>query len=185
MPIQVKEVVSAAAQLVGRDDLYKKAQEGGEDEELSLLFDCFSRVENEVALDYFPLKAVKSVFPDGGKIAFSSFEKYPVDILSVVSPSGMDIPFEVYSDHIEVAKNTPSAVVSYTYAPTKKGAEESSELPEKISLVALSSGVAAEFLLAHGLYAEAAAFETRYHEALLGVEKHAGKKYRMSARRWV
>lgn len=185
MPIQVSEVLSAAVQLVGRDDLSSKIAGSAEDSEVKLLVKCFNLVENEVALDYFPLKAQESLSPDGGKLAFSSFGKAPADILSVALPSGMGIPFTLFPDRIEVAKDVKEAIVTYAYSPAEKTKDGVSDFSDKISSRLLALGVASEFLLAHGLYAEASSFEKRFREAIRAAVRTTERRRSIRARRWV
>lgn len=185
MPIQVSEVLAAAAQLVGRDDLLNKIAGAQEDSEVTLLLKCYNLIENELALDDFPLKARESLSPAKGELAFSAFRKAPTEIFSVALPSGMGIPFKLFADKIEVAENVKEVVVTYAYPPAEKAKGDVCECTGKISLRLLALGVAAEYLLAHGLYAEASAFEERYREALRSAVRTTERKRRIRARRWV
>ncbi len=184
MPIRVSEVLAAAAQLVGRDDLANGVGAAKEDAEITLLCECFHFIESEIALEYFPLKKTERVKVTEGKVEFSAFSKVPLEVLSVRSPSGMGIPFSVYEDHIAVGTKEGEADISYAYAPSRKGKEDASELPERATLSLLSHGVAAEFLLAHGSFAEAAVFETKYREALASAFRTRRAKLSVPARRW-
>lgn len=185
MPVNVSEVISAAAQLVGREDLASAIRGTQANDEIDLLVKCFNLVESDIALCCLPLKLRESFSPAEGKVAFSAFAKPPIDILSVTLPSGMGIPFELFPDEIQVSEDARSILVTYAYAPFEKEKNGECELPERFTLHTLALGVAAEFLLAHGLYAEAERFEERYREALPPAKEQRGKKLCLRARRWV
>ena len=184
MPIKVSEVISAAAQLVGRDDLSFKAQKGTDDREIDLLLECFHFIESEIALEYLPLRCSERLSAADGKVDLSAFSKAPLEVLSVRSLSGMGIPFSLFADHLEVEGKAEEVEVFYAYAPAKKAIGDDCELPEKMTVRLLSLGVAAEFLIAHGLYTEGASFSGRYREALAAAVR-VRRKLVLPPRRWV
>lgn len=184
MPIQVKEVIMNAARLVGRDDLATKADLAETGGEVALLLKCFASVESEIALVGFPLSASQRLVPQGNSIALSAFSKPPLEVLSVTSTSGMGIPFTLLQNKIELERADGAVNVTYTFAPAEKGLEDVSELPDKVTARTLALGVASEFMLAHGLYAEAERFDVRFREALRRA-KRTLRKLSVPARRWV
>ena len=184
MPISVKEVMKTAAELIGADGLAKSVEEGGSSsEELSLLLKCFNLVENEVALDYFPLKKQERFTPSAGKISYTKFAEAPVRILKLTGSSGNSLAFELFFDRIDCKGYSREVEITYAFAPRVKALTDNSDFAGKISVRLLAFGVAAEYLLATNRYAEAAAFEKKYREALLAAANER-RKLSIRARRW-
>lgn len=181
MPISVKEVVKTAAGLIGADDLAKEADGVPRSEGLLLLIRCFDLVENEIALDYFPLKRRERFAPSEGKIEYARFSKPPVGILSVTDGSGL-LPFELFPDHIGL-RAQGEVDVTYQYAPVAKTIEEESDLAGRVSVRMLAYGVAAEYLLATARYTEASSFDRKYREALAAANM-TRRRIALRARRW-
>ncbi len=179
----VKKVLLYAAELAGRSDLGEKLEAGEKDGELDLLLKCYNLVENEVALDYFPLKKRELFVPESGKILFARFAEAPVEVLSVRDCAGGTLEFEVFPEAISLLSAREEVAVTYAYAPKEKQADGVSEYAGKVSFRLLAFGTATEFLLAHGLYAEAAASEKRYREALRAANC-VRRRLSIRARRW-
>lgn len=99
----IKDVLILAAEELGRADIvplieaaYTAAATGtAPSGEAATLLRCYHLVENEVALDHFPLKAEETFPPSDGEVAFTQFSRAPVDVLGVRDASGMRIPFTV------------------------------------------------------------------------------------------
>ena len=74
----VKEVIITAAGLLEMEDKVS-AFIGGDSsvgaEETAALVRCFNLVENEVALDYFPLIAEETVKTDTGRVAYKDLTR--------------------------------------------------------------------------------------------------------------
>ncbi|MBR7186175.1 MAG: hypothetical protein IKD43_01635 [Clostridia bacterium] len=187
MPITVKEVVSLAASLVGRGDLAAEADGGSTEqtsEELLLLVRCYNLVESEVALDYFPLKKREKFIPEAGAVLYERFTEAPVNIVKVTDADGHGIAFEMYPARIELHGYRSEVAITYSFAPQTKALGQDSAFSGKISPRLLAFGVAAEFLLACGRFAEASTFEKKYREALAAAGT-ARKELKLRARRWV
>ncbi len=184
MPIKVKEVLSAAAEMAGMSELAKEIESGGAKEETAeLLVRCFNLIENEVALDYFPLTAKERLPVHNSEIAYASLSHTPINIVSVTSVSGMGIRFDLLTDSIGLREAVSEAIVEYAFAPVAKKLGDASDFEGKISARLLSLGVAAEFMLARGLFSEASVFDKKYREALraAAVVRH---RLALRARRW-
>lgn len=185
MPISVKEVILTASELIGADGLAKSVEKGSSSsEELSLLLKCFNLVENEVALDYFPLKSRETLSPSGGSIAYTAFAEAPIRVLKVTDSAGRSLPFDLFFDHIDLRGYPRAVEVTYAFAPRTKALADNSDYAGKISARLLAYGVATEYLLATNRYSEAAAFEKKYREALRAANE-PGRKLTVRARRWV
>lgn len=183
----VKEVVTLAAENLGRDDLAALAEAGapqGSDGEAELksLLRCFNLVENEVACDYFPLRRTQTLPANDAFIAFDGFDKTPVHVEKALV-GGRIARFLCYPDGIRLTDGGEEAEITYTYAPTQKGWEDESECPACVSARCLSYGVAGEFCLTSGETGRAATWQRRYYDALraFGLLK---KTLRVRSRRW-
>ena len=187
----IKDVLILAAEELGRADLVPgieaacaappgTAPEG----ETATLLRCYHLTENEVALDHFPLKETQTFAPKGDAVLFTEFSRAPVDILEVRDGSGARVPFTVYPARLVLPRGTGEARVTYSYAPPRAGIADETAFSEKISARLLSYGVAGEYLLSGGRYAEAAVFDEKFHAALraAGLER---RKLSLCARRWV
>ncbi len=184
MPISVKEVIKTAAELIGDGDLAKTVEEGSSSsEELSLLLKCFNLVENEVALDYFPLKTCETFTPAGGLIYFTSFSEPPIRLISVTDGGGCPLAYERFFDRIDLHGYGQKVEVTYAFAPVTKTLEGNSDYAGRVSARLLACGVATEYLLAAGRYAEASAFNQKYRDALRAAAE-PGHKLTVRARRW-
>ena len=182
----VKEVVKLAAENLGRQDLSQRidAQEEEVSEEVVSLLRCFNLVENEVALDYFPLKKEETFSPVSNRVSYTAFASAPVDILDVKDGSGNDVAFEIGSSQLFFPKKHERVTVKYAYAPAQKKLEDESDFSGKISARLLSFGVAGEFCLTASRFSEAATWERRFLEALKAVNL-IRRKLSMRSRRWV
>lgn len=182
----VKEIAALAAANLGREDLQRQAETsaGQPAGELASLLRCYNLVENEVALDYYPVKREESFLPVSGRIAFTRFACPPVRIVSAEDGDGKPLSFTVCTEGIELSPPASCAAVTYEYAPAEKGWNDASEFSGKISARLLSFGVACEFCLSRGQFSEAALWEKRYREALRAAGYPRGK-LRVRARRWV
>ena len=184
MPIKVKEVIRLAAELVGRSDLAAEAEkESSLKEELLLFLHCFNLVENEIALDYFPLKRRETLLPENGKLLYTQFSEAPVSVLKVTDTRAHGLPFEAFPTHLDVKGYHGEVAVSYAYAPREKGIADDSDLGGRISARLIAYGAAAEFLLATGRFSEAATFDKKYREALVAAN-NVRRRLLIRGRRW-
>ena len=188
----IKDVLIPAAEMLGRADLipaieaaYTAAAAGTPPEgEAAALLRCYHLVENEVALDHFPLKETQSFVPTAEGVLFTRFSHAPVDVLDVRDGAGARVDFTVYPARLALAEGTGEVSVTYSYAPARADIDGETAFGEKISARLLACGVACEYLLAGGRYAEAAVFSEKFHAALAaaGLER---RKLWVRARRWV
>lgn len=186
----VKEVIALAADNLGREDLAESLSSltGEPEGELKALVRCYNLVENEVALDYCPLKAEEKLTPIDGKVAFSALSHAPVDVYSVKNALGATVAFEIYPAYLSLPAGTEQVMVSYAYAPAAKTAEQTCEVSEKVSARLLSFGVACEFSLSCARYQEAALWDKRFRDALRAAEvyrRRPSARLGIRARRWV
>ena len=184
--MKVKNVLALAAANLGREELVAEIDNcvvNPAGELLSLLR-CYNLVENEIALDYFPLKHEEVINVQDGKLPFEDLSYAPVEILSV-RVGGKPLDFEIRPAYLQLERSmTGNVTVGYTYSPAEKGWNGECELGGKISARLLSLGVCNEFCLSNGQFGEAATWEKKYREALRAA---SGNRRRLSvrSRRWV
>lgn len=184
--MRVKEIIALAAQNIGRGDV-KKALEAETDacgEEIDSLLRCYNFVENEIALDYFPLKAEETFSFDGGKLPYTRFAHAPVNVHKAEGTAGNSLEFKIFPAYLLLPEGAGTVKVTYSYAPETKSLGDECAFGEKISARLMSFGIASEFLLSLARYSESNMWQRRYQEAL----KAAGilrRKLSVRSRRWV
>ena len=188
--MQVKEVIALAAQNLGRNDL-KEALDVGEEaraegvkEELTSLLRCYNYVENEIALEYFPLRCEETLEEGDGKLLYTHFSRAPVFVHKADDAAGNKVDFKMFPAYLSLPAGIGKVTVTYSYAPEKKGENDESAFGERISARLMSYGVVSEFLLTAARYSEADMWQQRYREAL----RAAGilrRRLAVRARRWV
>ena len=182
--MKVKDIIIAAAKLLGieQEVLAYCNGESTECENAEVLLDCFNEVENELALDYFPLVAEEVKTSGNGQFGYSAFENSVVRVLKVADERGELIPFKVYARYM--ATQPGKVVVTYTYSPKVKGLEEESEQALGVSERLFSYGVAAAFATVKGLYEEGAVWDKKYKDAIACAGRAIRSK-RLRGRVWV
>ena len=161
----VREVIALSASLLNREDLRTHALVGSGDGEVETLVRCFHLVENEIALDYFPLKCTEKVAVKEGRIYYSELSRAPANVHRIMS-GGRVISFTLFPEYAELKEQASEAEVLYSYIPSEKGINEISDFSGKISARLMAFGVCAEYCLSRGRCDEAEAWEKRYRDAL-------------------
>ncbi len=187
MTITVKEAVKMAAQILGIGEGVNAAIEGEStavgERDRDLLLTAFYTVENELALDYFPLLATASVTTETGEIAYSTLRATAVRILSVTDESGKEAAFEIFPEYVKTKAG--SVTVKYAYAPTEKGIDEESEYKTAVSKRLFAYGMAAEYSFAVGELTEASVWDKKYKDALQSLQsEEIASGGRIPERRW-
>lgn len=179
MPITVKDIVKTAVGLVGST----ADTEDSSSEEILLFVRCFNLVENEVALDYIPLKKTETCEAEGC-VLYTALGSTPLHILGVTDAGGRVLHFHTLPDCIDLEGYKGKVNVFYAYAPALKTYEEATDFEGAVSARLLAFGTAAEYLLACGKYAEASVFDGKYRDAL-NAAAQPRRRLSVRARRWV
>lgn len=182
--MKVKDVLSLAADCLGREDLSASllASSSATGEALNLLR-CYNLIENELAVDYFPLQYEEEVCPNQGEIAYSSLGKQCAEILSVEC-EGEKIAFRETDGGISLEKTLPRATVRYLYIPQRKELTADAETDKKVTARLMAFGISSEFCLSRGQFSEAAIWERKYQDAVRAADCKRRRK-KMRSRRWV
>lgn len=184
--MKVREIAALAAENMGREDLAVELANltDGPSWELKALLRCYNLVENEVAIDYFPLKQEECVLPQNGIIEFSSLARYPVEIYGVRGGDGKEVAYRLHPAHLSLPEDTGAVTVTYSYSPAQKDFSDESEFQGKISARLLAFGMAGEFCLSTARFNEAAVWQKKFQDALKAVDVHK-RRICIRARRWV
>ncbi len=182
----VKECMELAAVHLGISDSIQACFAGGATSEDSkkgaLLLTCFNIVENELALDYFPLLAEDTLNTDGGIVVFSALKNPAVRITKVTDEWGNSTAFQLFPSYL---KTQPGEVkVTYTYTPVGKEKEDVSDFNSAVSARLISYGMAAEYAMAMGLFEDAAVWDKKYKDGIRAAYR-VQKCERIRSRRWV
>lgn len=175
----VREVLLLAAALLDDSELSASLAGSSAEGEAGVLLQCFNIVENEIALDDYPLKKTETYVFENGLLPFEKFSVRPVDVCSV--NHGGRLPFTV--SYQGVLCNCSEAEVTFTYAPKKKTIGEESELGEKVSARLMAFGVVSEYCFIKGRTEEGKIWGVKYREAL----RSAGilrRSLSVRSRRW-
>ena len=184
--MKVKDVIILAAEEIGvADKVNGYLSQGSEEGEsiVKALLRCFNLVENELAIDYFPLYVEDVVLTETGKIFYSELTESPVRIDLVTNSNGNRALFTLFPDYIKLEKPDTYTIV-YGYAPKKKELEDDVSFQTTVSDRLLAMGIAAEYCAACGLYEEGAVWDEKYKDAIKAAHKNKPSRI-MRTRRWV
>lgn len=176
----VREVLLLAAAFLDDSGLPSALSGSTAEGEAGVLLNCFNVVENEIALDDYPLKKTEKLLFVNGILPYASFSAPPLDVCAVQS-GGERLHFTLAPEGVKC--DCSAADVTYTYAPKKKGLADTSELDGKISARLMALGVASEYCFIKGRTDEAKIWGVKYREALrsAGILRHP---LSVRSRRW-
>ena len=183
--MRVKEILVLAADLCGRRDLAEYlagkngADAGAYAREAESLLRCYNLAENEIALDYLPVRRTQ-MFESEGCIAYADFAAQPVEILSVRDAAGKKLSFTAGEKGVRVRAG--QALVEYSVRPRVKGEGDIPELAARGDGRLLALGTACEFALMSGNTDAASLLDKRYRDALACACRERGG--RLKLRRW-
>ena len=184
--MRVRDIMVLAAELVGRRDLAdftagrSGADAGAMQRERELLLRCYNLTENEIALDYLPLK-MRECFVSEGEIAYAALSAVPAEILAVRGEFGQKLAFTAEEKGIRVRAG--KVEVEYSRRPAVKGEEDKPECAAADGGRLLALGTACEYALLSGMTEEAALLDKRFRDALACACRIHGGRFRM--RRWI
>ena len=181
----VKEVVVLAAELLGNSDDVKAFLGGnvnvGEKETADLVR-AFNLIENELALDYFPLFCEEVMDVESGRLYYRDLSRAAVRICSVARESGEKIPHKIFSEYMQV--DGGRVVVKYAYTPSIKDINGESDFLIGVTANLMALGLAAEYCFMNGLYGEAEAWDKKYRTEITKAYRALPSKS-IKERRWV
>lgn len=183
--MKVKDILLSVALKLGVAEGVKAYFDEGNDRyerEALLLLDCFSTVENDLALNYFPLRAEDLLRTATGALQFSTFAHAPVRILNVKNEEGKAVEFTVFPQYLKTGAGT--FTVTYTYTPDKVTIEDEGNFGVAVPENLIVFGVLAEYCMVEGRFEDGMIWEKKYKEAIERVYK-LDTCTRLKSRTWV
>lgn len=184
--VNVESAVKLAADFLGLRDCIERILENDAEGNDYLIFNafvrCYNLVETQIATDYAPLVREETVVSENGKIAYEKLSRSPAFIIGAFDSFGQKVSIRVFPTYFAVANG--SYTVRYAALPTEKTIEDECEFAQGITLRTVAYGIAAEYCVQNGLYAECAVWEKKYKDALAELRKQRGVKT-MKGRAWV
>lgn len=181
----VKDILIGAAGFCGKTELADYlagkpcSDVGAAQREAELILRCYNLAENEIALDYLPIRRQEETVSDG-EIAYAELSKPILEIFSVRDADGEKLPYRAGEQGIRVRPG--KAVVDYSYRPRVKRAGDEPEANGRADARVLALGTACEFALMNGMTETAALLDKRYRDALACACRERGG--RLKLRRW-
>lgn len=156
--MKVKEIIEKSAELLGVELT---------DENTENLLRCYNLVENELAIDYFPLRAVEKVMIEEDEIRYEDLKNNPLRICEIIDFKKDDVEYKLYPEYIKLKKNRDVHLfnVRYNYIPKKKTIEDKSSYSIFYTDI-LKYGVCAEYALSLGNFGEAKVWSGKYKNAI-------------------
>jgi hypothetical protein len=185
--MKVKEVVLTAAGLLGMKkemEEYLSSTASSAKKKVDEFVDCFNLVENELALDYVPLRTKETFLAQDGVVEFRYFTREPARVLSVTDEMDRRVEYALFPTDIRLPAGVKTAKVAYAFLPKKKTIDGESDYQSRVSVGLMAYGVAAEYCAAQGLYAEAAFWNKKYKECIPRVHE-AQRGGKIPSRKWV
>lgn len=183
--MRVKEIMALSAELCGRRDVADYLEKGlaadaaAAEREAQTLLRCYNLAENEIALDYLPLKRTEAFVSDG-EIAFDRFALPPLEVFAVRGERGERLAFSQTETALRVRAG--SVTVTYSYRPNVKTEQDEPSVDGRAGERVLALGTACEYALMSGSTETAELLDRRYRDALACACRERGGKMKM--RRW-
>ena len=184
--VKVESVVKLAAGFLSLGECIQRVLEDDSDGNDMNVFNaflrCYNLVETQIATDYAPLVCEETIAVKGGKVEYEKLSRAPAFIIGAFDSFGQKTSVRVFPTYFAVADGTYT--VRYAALPVLKNINDDGEVAQVITERTIAYGIAAEYCVQTGLYAEAAVWEKKYKDALAGVCKQRGVKT-MKGRNWV
>ncbi|MBR2870061.1 MAG: hypothetical protein IKB98_01575, partial [Clostridia bacterium] len=163
----VKEIIEKSAELLGVE-----LTEGNTENFVR----CYNFIENELAMDYFPLRTVDKVLIKDNKIKYDDLQRQAWRIMGVYDCNNKELKYKLYPKYIGFweKENGKQFLVVYCYMPQEKTIDGISEFDNGMFEKVFKYGVCGEYCLMQGDYETASAFNEKYKKSIQ--EIYANKK---------
>lgn len=153
--MQVREVIKESAELLGIELT---------DKNLEFWLNAYNYVENELAMYYFPLKAVDKMIITENKIKYVDLQRNAWRIMGVHDYDNHELKYKLYPTYMAFPEkdNGKNCFVRYCYVPQEKTIDGISEFDEGVFKDTLKYGVCAEYFLGKGDYEQASLWTEKY-----------------------
>lgn len=155
----VKEVIERSAELLGIELT---------DENMETLLKCYNIVENELAMDYFPLQIVNKVLIKENKIEYADLQRQACRIIGVHDCDHKELKYKLYPQHIGFSKkdNGKYCFVRYCYIPQEKSMDCISDFDGSMFKDIFEYGVCAEYCIIQGDFKQVELWDKKYKKAI-------------------
>ena len=183
----IKEIVSTASTIIGRQDVYNHLNQTPTTNEETLktldnMVNLINMVVSELAGTFIPMVKKEKIYSNSGKYYYSDFEEKPVEILGVYSEKGNLLSYNQTAEYLET-KNC-SVVVEYSYIPPKYDINSQIGYSKnQLSPATLVYGLLAEYCIVIGAFDEAVMWHDRFTSGVK--EKRKTKNFKIKGRCWV
>lgn len=167
----VKEILNQTANLLGEEDacllLSDKAPQNSEYaiQTVKLLKRALDVITDEIACEFYPLKAVQTFSVSNEKIYYSDFLSTPIKIVEVLGKNNEKCPYKLISDHLTTTNGERTVI--YHYKPKSQSDGEQAHFSNSIiGENILCWGMAAEFCFARGRYTESEKWREKFLNGL-------------------
>lgn len=144
----------------------------------------YEMVVDELAFEYFPLKAEEIKQVENGKVKLSSLNFTPIDVLGVYDAEGSEpIEYELFATELRVKKEGKVKIV-YSHAAPRADEQDDFIYSLKPGKFVVACGMAAEICLENGLTGEASLWRNKFDCGVRGRVAER-RKLVIKPRRWL
>ena len=183
--LSLQETRLAVARFCADDELYDAIKNGSQDQrlitEINKINDCLALVLSEIVNDYFYVYTSENIKVTNGFFAFNDLTERVVEVISV-KQNGTQKNYKIRTDGILIQDGEYE--INYAYEPKFDANTTTYPLYGRLTSRIVALGTVAEYLLISDRINEATAFNDRFKDALVSVEKkRTGLK--VKGRRWL
>ena len=155
----VRKVIEESAELLGVELT---------DKNLGFWLNAYNNVENELSMDYFPLRAVDKVLITENKVKYGDLKRTAWRIMGVHDCDNHELKYKLYPTYMAFAKkdNGKHCFVRYCYVPQEKTIDGISEFDEGVFKDILAYEVCSEYCIINGYFEQGKLWDDKYKKAI-------------------
>ena len=182
----IKEIVSTASNILGRQDVYNHLNKTPSTDEDTLktaetILNLINMVISELAGTFIPMIKKENVTSTTGKYYYSAFTQKPIEILGLYDADGNSINYEQTAEFVKI--DNSSVVIEYSFIPPKYDMNSKVDYTDaQISSATLVYGLLAEYCIVIGGFDEAVMWHDRFIDGVK--EKRKVKNASIKGRCW-
>ena len=155
----VRKVIEESAELLGVELT---------DKNLEIWLNAYNNVENELAMDYFPLRAVDKVLITENKVKYGDLQRKAWRIMGVCDENSKEVKYKIYPQYMTIDKkyNGKYCLVRYAYVPKEKKIDDISDFEEGMFKDILAYEVCSEYCIINGDFEQGKLWDDKYKKAI-------------------
>ena len=155
----VRKVIEESAELLGVELT---------DENIEFWLNAYNNVENELAMDYFPLRAVDKVLITENKVKYGDLQRKAWRIMGVCDENSKEVKYKIYPQYMTIDKkyNGKYCLVRYAYVPKEKKIDDISDFEEGMFKDILAYEVCSEYCIINGDFEQGKLWDDKYKKAI-------------------